>query len=96
MQAAALGDGRLVVVQAILATTIVFALPLGVLAPAAGGRDQLDLQPGGERRPRADAVRRAGPPVDGRADRAVLALLAMFGGVAALAFGRRLPSSAGG
>jgi drug/metabolite transporter (DMT)-like permease len=30
MQAAALGDGRLVVVQPILATTIVFALPLGV------------------------------------------------------------------
>jgi hypothetical protein len=29
-QAAALGDGRLVVVQPILATTIVFALPLGV------------------------------------------------------------------
>ncbi|HEY6654022.1 MAG TPA: DMT family transporter, partial [Solirubrobacterales bacterium] len=30
LQAAALGDGRLVVVQPILATTIVFALPLGV------------------------------------------------------------------
>jgi drug/metabolite transporter (DMT)-like permease len=30
MQAAALGDGRLAVVQPILATTIVFALPLGV------------------------------------------------------------------
>ena len=30
MQAADLGDGRLVVVQPILATTIVFALPLGV------------------------------------------------------------------
>jgi drug/metabolite transporter (DMT)-like permease len=30
MQAAALGSGRLVVVQPILATTIVFALPLGV------------------------------------------------------------------
>jgi drug/metabolite transporter (DMT)-like permease len=31
LQAAALGDGRLVVVQPILATTIVFALPLGVM-----------------------------------------------------------------
>src|SRR3954453_10480431 len=30
LQAAALGDGRLVVVQPILATTIMFALPLGV------------------------------------------------------------------
>lgn len=30
LQAAALGDGRLVVVQPVLATTIVFALPLGV------------------------------------------------------------------
>ncbi|MGC1812665.1 MAG: DMT family transporter [Solirubrobacterales bacterium] len=30
LQAAALGDGRLLVVQPILATTIVFALPLGV------------------------------------------------------------------
>src|SRR3954451_1353084 len=30
LQATALGDGRLVVVQPILATTIVFALPLGV------------------------------------------------------------------
>src|SRR5262245_56413374 len=31
LQTAALGEGRLVVVQPILATTIVFALPLGVL-----------------------------------------------------------------
>jgi drug/metabolite transporter (DMT)-like permease len=34
LQAAALADGRLVVVQPILATTIVFALPLGVWLPA--------------------------------------------------------------
>ena len=39
VQAVALGSGQIVVVQPILATTIVFALPLGVWISTSGSRD---------------------------------------------------------